>query len=122
MTSFKFATKYMMAFLYIIAGINHFYNTQLYMRIMPPYLPLRLLLVLVSGIFEIVLGVMLMIPKYSRLAAWGLIGLLIAVFPANIHMARNTHMYSDVPDWFLIWIRLPLQLVLILWAWWYTRE
>jgi uncharacterized membrane protein len=90
-------------------------------RIMPPYLPWHLALVYGSGIAEIVLGAMLLVPRWSRLAAWGLVALLVAVFPANVHMAMNPEAFPDVAPR-LLYLRLPLQGVLILWAWWYTRK
>jgi uncharacterized membrane protein len=87
---------------------------------MPPYLPWHLELVYASGFFEIVLGILLLVPKKSSLAAWGLIALLIAVFPANVHMALNTALYPAI-DPVLLWLRLPLQGVLIAWAYLFTR-
>jgi uncharacterized membrane protein len=121
MKTFRAAMKILMALLFIALGINHFYNPDIYLRIMPPYLPWPMFLQYLAGFFEFVLGVLLLFPKYTRLAAWGLIALLIAVYPANIHMAVNNHLYPDLPAW-LLWIRLPLQFVLIAWAWWFTRE
>jgi uncharacterized membrane protein len=112
--------KYLLAASFIFAGFNHFYNPDFYLRIMPPYLPWPSALHLTAGFFEVVLGVMLLIQRFQRLAAWGLIALLLAVYPANIHMAVNHHLYPDVPMVFH-WIRLPLQLVLIAWAWWFTK-
>ncbi|HKX28740.1 MAG TPA: DoxX family protein, partial [Blastocatellia bacterium] len=75
----------------------------------------------VAGAFEILFGVMILIPKYRRLGAWGLILLLLAVFPANIQMALHPDLYPELPSW-AWWARLPLQFVLIAWAWWYTKE
>jgi uncharacterized membrane protein len=121
MKKFREAMKVLMAMLYIAAGIFHFLKPELYLRIMPPYLPWPMFLQYLAGFFEFVLGVLLLFPKYTRLAAWGLIALLIAVYPANIHMAVNSHLFPDLPAW-LYWARLPLQFVLIAWAWWYTRE
>jgi uncharacterized membrane protein len=121
MKTFRAAMKILMALLFIALGINHFYNPDIYLRIMPPYLPWPMFLQYLAGFFEFVLGVLLLFPKYTRLAAWGLIALLIAVYPANIHMAVNNHLYPDLPMWFH-WVRLPLQFVLIAWAWWFTRE
>jgi uncharacterized membrane protein len=120
MSAFKIGMKYLFAAIFIFAGFNHFYNPDFYLRIMPPYLPWPSALHLIAGIFEVVLGVMLLTPRFQRLAAWGLIALLLAVYPANIHMAVNHHLYPDLPMIFH-WIRLPLQLVLIAWAWWFTR-
>ena len=107
--------------LFILAGINHFYDPDFYLRIMPPYLPWHLFLVYLSGVFETVLGIMLLIPKTQKLAAWGLIALLFAVFPANIYMAMNTELFADINPT-LIYLRLPLQFVVIAWAYWFTRE
>lgn len=117
----KLWLKYVFAVLFIVAGLYHFINPAFYLRIMPPYLPWHLFLVYLSGLFESALGLMLLIPKYTRLAAWGLIALLIAVFPANIQMVLNPQLYPNIPP-FALWLRLPLQGVLIAWAYWYTRN
>jgi uncharacterized membrane protein len=111
--------RYVLGILFIAAGLYHFINPDFYLRIMPPYLPWHLFLVHLSGLFESALGILLLIPKFTRLAAWGLIALLIAVFPANIHMAMNPQLYPDIPP-FTLWLRLPLQGVFIAWAYWYT--
>jgi len=112
-----------MAAFYVFAGIMHFVNTDFYLRIMPPYLPWHLGLVYLSGVFEILLGMLVIVPGFTVLAAWGLIALLIAVFPANIYMAVNRiPMQPGAPPSDLaLWLRLPFQGVFIAWAWWYTR-
>ncbi len=120
MTTLKLITKIIFGVLFIAAGTNHFINPKFYESIMPPYLPWPYQLVILSGIAEIVLGIGLLIPQTSQYAAWGLILLLVAVFPANIHMATHQELYPSVPAIFH-WIRLPLQAVLILWAYWYTN-
>lgn len=112
--------KWILAFTFILAGIHHFLNPQFYLKMMPPVLPAHLLLVYTSGLFEITLGVLLLISKYQKLAAWGLIALLIAVFPANIYMAMNTELFPEISR-ILIWLRLPFQFVLIAWAAWYVK-
>lgn len=119
MLTLKFVTKIIFGLLFIAAGANHFRDPKFYENIMPPYLPWHRGLVIISGIAEIILGIGLLVPRTSRFAAWGLILLLIAVFPANIHMASNPGLYLTVPSAFL-WLRLPLQICLILWAYWYT--
>src|ERR1017187_10335026 len=81
-------SKYVLALFMVGAGTLHFINAEFYLKIMPPYLPLHLELVYLSGFFEIALGVLLLIPRLSRFAAWGIIALLIAVFPANIWFFR----------------------------------
>jgi uncharacterized membrane protein len=121
MPSFKTVTKVIFGLLFIAAGVNHFVDTPFYMSIMPPYLPWHYTLVIVSGVAEIILGIGLLIPKFNRPAAWGIIALLIAVFPANIHMATHPELYPTIPT-IALWIRLPLQVLLILWAYWYTRD
>lgn len=113
--------KWLLAIAFIFAGTNHFLNPDFYMRIMPPYLPWHLFLVYLSGVIEIWLGIFLLIPKFSRLAAWGIILFLLAVFPANIYMAMNTELFTDFNPT-LIYLRLPLQFVIIAWAFWFTRE
>jgi uncharacterized membrane protein len=116
----KTVFKVLMGLLYIAAGTNHFRNPALYVSIMPPYLPFHLELVYLSGILEILLGVLLLIPRYSHLAAWGIIALLIAIFPANINMALHPELTPQFPN-VALWLRLPLQVILILWAYWFTR-
>lgn len=116
----KLISKIIFALFFVAAGVNHFVDTPFYESITPPYLPWPYALVIISGIAEIVLGVALLVPKSSRLAAWGLIALLIAVFPANIYMALNPNLFPTIPV-VALWIRVPVQGLLILWAYWYTR-
>ena len=108
-----------MAIFYFSAGINHLRNPEFYLKAMPPYLPNHALIVLLSGIAEIVLALTLLIPKTRTWAAWGIILLLIAVFPANIFMATSGK-FTNIPETFL-WLRLPLQFVLIWWAYRFTK-
>lgn len=115
----KLVLKYVFAAFFVLAGFNHFINTAFYVKIMPPYLPWHLPFVYLSGFLEIVLGLLLLLPKFVRIAGWGLIALLIAIFPANIHMAVNHQLYPEYSST-VLWLRLPLQIVLIAWAYWYT--
>jgi len=116
----KFEMVYLMAFLYVAAGILHFVKSKIYRSIMPPWLPWHNQLILVSGIAEVILGILL-IPMTTRIiAAWLIIILLIAIFPANIQMAINWSKNKNPKLWIAL-LRLPLQLVLIWWAWLYTR-
>lgn len=108
------ASIYLQAFLYIVAGINHFVSPRMYLAIMPPYVPAHRFMVFASGLAEIVLGAGLLFSGTRTLAAWGLILLLLAVFPANIYMATSER-FHKFPAW-LRWLRLPLQGVLIWWA------
>lgn len=106
----------------ISIGILHFAVSDPFVKMMPPYLPHHLELVYISGFFEILGGIGLLVPFVSQAAAWGLILLFIAVFPANINMAVNNIDLSGIPDSSLLrWARLPLQAVLIAWAWQYTK-
>lgn len=110
-----------MGVLYITAGIGHFVATRIYERIMPDYLPAHHALVLISGVAEIAGGLGVLYPPTRRSASWGIILLLIAVFPANLWMLQHPERFPGIPLW-AMWLRLPLQLVLIAWAWRYTRR
>ncbi len=101
-------------------GTMHFVKPDFFLKIVPPYLPLPEVLVSVSGICEIVLGLLLLVPRYSHLAAWGIIALLIAVFPANVYLYRNQDIVPASPLVHLV--RLLLQGVFILWAYWHTQK
>ncbi|GAB3555588.1 DoxX family protein [Spirosoma fluminis] len=109
---------YLQAIVYMAAGINHFLNPKMYLAIMPPYVPAHSLMVTLSGIAEVALGIGLLFPATRSLSAWGLILLLIAVFPANLYMATSSR-FRKFPVW-LRWARLPLQGVLIWWAYQFT--
>lgn len=120
MTWTKSISKYVLAIFMIGAGTMHFVKPDFFLKIVPPYLPLPEVLVFVSGICEILLGVLLLVPRYSHLAAWGIIALLIAVFPANVYLYQNQDTVPAPPIVHLI--RLLLQSVFILWAYWHTRN
>lgn len=111
---------YVMAVIYVVAGLNHFRNPRLYLKIIPPYFSHPKLLNTLSGMAEIALGLFLCIPKFSSFAAWGIIALLIAVFPANLYMYQNERAGLGLPKWVRL-IRLPLQIGLIYWAYQYTN-
>ncbi len=106
----------------IIVGATHFIKPEQFVRIVPPQLPYPFELVYISGFFEILGGIGLLIPSVSVAAAWGIVALFIAVFPANINQAINSISIEGIPHhpW-LYWFRLPFQAVLIAWAWWYTK-
>lgn len=112
-----------MAAFYVAAGFNHFRDPAFYLPMMPPYLPLHRELVLASGLAEVGLGLALLVPALRRLAAWGVIALLVAVFPANLHVALENVPIGGRPEGLGVWnwVRLPFQALLIAWAWWYTR-
>ena len=118
--SFKLITIYLMSLFYILIGIKHFINVDWYMKIMPPYLSYHKELVYLSGAFEIILGIMLVFEKTRFLAGWGLIFLLIAVFPANIYLAQTNGAAMNISP-ALAWGRLPFQAVFIALAYWHSK-
>jgi uncharacterized membrane protein len=120
----KKISLYGMGILYTLAGILHFINPEFYMKIMPPYLPFHLALVYLSGVAETMLGILLFIPKYKTIAAYGIIALLIAVFPANIYQltsALEGSVELRVPIWTLF-LRLPIQFLLMYWAYTVAKQ
>ncbi len=112
-----------LAAFFVIAGVLHFLKPAFYLQIMPPYLPGPLVLVYLSGACEIVGGCAVLWAATRRWAGLALIVLLIAVFPANIQMAVHPEPLAgwDVPLW-LLWLRLPMQGVLIAWVWWVSNS
>jgi uncharacterized membrane protein len=120
MKYWKFAGKCVFAMLFLTAGAGHFVSPGSFVKIVPRSLPFPRELVLASGVFEVALGLLLLIPSTTRLAAWGLIALLIAVFPANIYMYQHRELFGVSP--LVLLLRLPFQGILILWAWVYTRK
>lgn len=110
---------YLMGVLYVLAGLNHFWHPEIYERMIGGMLPYGLELVYASGIAEMVLGIGVMIPATRTIAAWGLITMLVAIFPANVNMALHP------ADWHMnpwgLYLRLPLQLLFIYWAYLFTK-
>ncbi len=109
-------SRVLLGALFIVAGINHFVRPAMYRSIMPDYLPWHGPLVLLSGIAEILLGGTVLFRRFDAFSRWGLIALLIAVFPANVQMVMDAKHFAPIPVW-LLWLRLPLQVVLIWWVW-----
>jgi len=107
---------YLMAAVYLLAGIMHFVKPKVYIRIIPPYLPNPELLNKIAGLAEIVLALGLLFENTRSYAALGIILLLIAVFPANLYMYQKK--WRGIPSW-MLFLRLPLQVVLIWWAYIY---
>ncbi len=116
----KQLSRIVQALFYIYAGVNHFRHPKFYLRIIPPYIPNPEMANWLSGAAEVVLGIGLLIPRLSRKAAWGIIALLVAVFPANIYHLTSGGAGMKVPQWTLV-ARLPFQLVFGLWAYWHTQ-
>ena len=115
------ALRILLALFFVGAGINHFVRTGFYLRMMPPYVPFHLAMVQITGVAEVALGIFLLVPAASVAAAWGLIALLIVVFPANVQMALHPETFPEFSPRAL-WFRLPLQGVMIALAYWYTRR
>lgn len=111
---------YLMAILYILAGLNHFRNPGMYIKIIPPAFKNPKVINILSGAAEILLGILLTLSFSTHFAAWGIIALLIAVFPANLYMYQNKKASFGLPKW-ILFVRLPLQIILIFWAFQYTQ-
>jgi len=105
---------------FFIGGIAHFAATDAEMRIVPPWLAAPRLLVLISGVFELLGAFGVLYRPTRNMAGWGLILLTIAVTPANIYMLEQASQYPSVPYWALV-LRLPLQVALLVCIWWSTR-
>ena len=121
MIAVKQISRCLFGVFFIVAGANHFVHPELYELMMPPYLRAHAALIAISGAAEVLLGALLIPLRTSRAAGWGLIALLIAIFPANLHMALHTESYPFFSP-VILWLRLPLQIVFIAWAYWYTRS
>ena len=109
-----------LAAFFINIGVDHFINPDFYLGIMPPYLPLHLEAVYISGLFEILGGIGVLIPALRRFSGFGLIALLIAVYPANIYMLMTPEAFPDIPV-AVLWLRMPLQFLFAYWAYVITR-
>ena len=119
MSFLKAFLRVLLGVLFIAAGLNHFWHTAFYMTMMPPYLPWHLELVYASGLAEIALGAGVLFNRWQGVAGWGLIALCMAVFPANLYMALNPGLFTQFSPTGL-WLRLPLQGLVIVWAYWAT--
>ncbi len=112
-----------MAAFFAMAGIGHFLIPKFFLRMMPPYIPWHKPIVYLSGLAEVGLAALLLIPAYRVWAAWGIVALLVAVFPANVYHFTSSGSADSggmhIPKWALA-LRLPLQLVLVAWAYWHT--
>jgi len=114
-------SRWLAAIFFAAAGTGHFLRPFDYLKIMPPWVPLPLALIYVSGFLEILFGALVLPLKTRKFAGWGLIMLLIAVFPANIHLALHPEIFPSVPAW-VDWARLPFQGVFIFWVWKVTKK
>jgi uncharacterized membrane protein len=113
--------KYLFAAFFVAAGANHFLSPAWYVKAMPSILPYPRLLVYLSGLLEMALGLALLSPKLERKAGWGVVALLLAVFPANISMALRPEEFPALKP-SMLWLRLPFQFVLIALVLWCVRK
>lgn len=112
---------YFLSALFVLGGINHFIKPDFYLKIMPHYFPMPLFLVFISGLIEVLLGIMLLFAQYKKMAAWGIILLLISFFPVHINMIIHAEQWNEIPTAFL-YVRILLQFLLIAWAYQYTKK
>ena len=117
----KLISVYVMGIFYIIVGIKHFQDPSWFVQIVPPILPYKYELVYISGFFEVLLGILLMIPRFQSIAAKGLMALLICVYPANIYLAQTNGVALGISP-LIAWGRLPFQFVFIGLAYWHLKE
>lgn len=119
----KTVLRILLAIAMVAIGANHFISPEPFLRIVPPVLPYPLGLVYASGFFEMLAGIGLLIPRFSRSAAWMLVILYVTVFPANLYQAIHNIPVAALPhDPPLIWLRLPFQALLVAVAWWFTQD
>ena len=111
---------YIMSGMYIIAGLFHFIKPKMYLRIMPRYLPAHLSFVYLSGLLEIVLGTLLLFKAYKDWAIYGIIRMLLIFLLVHFYMLSSKKASAGIPRWILL-LRLPLQFVLIWWAYFYLQ-
>ena len=109
-----------LAAFFINVGVDHFVNPDFYLDIMPPAFPLHAEAVYISGFFEVLGGISVLVPRLRKIAGWSLLALLVAVYPANIYMALNPEIFPDIPVT-LLYIRLAFQFLFFYWAYIVTR-
>jgi uncharacterized membrane protein len=107
--------------LYVGSGINHFAHADFYLKIMPDHYAHPDALVQLSGVFEILGGLGLLLPFTRRFSAAGIMAMLVVFFDVHIFMLTHASRFAGVPLWAL-WVRIPLQFALIWWAWLYARR
>lgn len=115
----KTAARIVLGVFFIIAGSLHFLQTNSYILVVPNYLPFRLVAVYISGLVEIILGVLLLTNKQRRIAAWGMILLIISLLPVNIYI-EEAGIESNIP--WLSWGKIPIIIILIGLSWWQTTD
>ncbi|MDB6078650.1 MAG: DoxX family protein [Akkermansiaceae bacterium] len=114
-STLKRISRVLLAIFFVVAGVNHFLRPGPYLAMMPPWLPWPVAMNQISGAAEIAGGLGILFPWKRRCAAWGLIALLVAVFPANLQVALHGWPGMHIPAW-ILWARLPFQPLLIAWV------
>ena len=117
----KVISVFVMGIFYVVVGVKHFQDPSWFVQIIPPILPYKYELVYISGFFEVLLGILLMIPRFQSIAAKGLMALLICVYPANIYLAQTNGVAMGISP-LIAWGRLPFQFVFIGLAYWHLKE
>lgn len=115
--SIRILVRGVAAAFFIVAGWNHFRNPAPYLAMMPPWVPWPETLDKIAGAAEVAGGVGLLVKRFRRAAAWGLLALLVAVFPANLQVALHGWPGVRIAPW-ILWARLPMQLVFMALVWW----
>ncbi len=114
--------KYLLALFWFAGGVNHFINTDFYLTLMPDYIPAHRAMVLLSGVTEIVAGILVATPRLTKWGAWLCIAQLVVFFTVHIDMiVHAADKFPDIPI-ATLWIRIPIQFLFIFWAWWFTRD
>ena len=111
--------QYLLGLILLVSGVLHFMKPKIYEKIMPPYIPAHSTMILLSGILEMIFGLMLLNPQTQNIAAWLIIAMLIAFLPVHIHMLQHKEASMKLPKWLLV-IRLLLQFGLMYWAFQYS--
>lgn len=107
--------RYLLAVLFLCSGVYHFISPETYLSMMPIYVPYPETANYLSGATEILGGIGVVLPRWQRAAGWGLIVLLVALLPANLHMAMNGWESVTLPKW-ILWLSVPLQFLLMAWV------
>ena len=113
-SNLRIGSRWVLTIAFVVAGANHFRTPETYLSMMPPWLPAPELLNLVSGAAEIAGALGILHNATRRIAAIGLILLLVAVFPANLQVAIHGWPGTEIPQWVLV-ARLPFQIIFIWW-------
>lgn len=122
MKTVRIGLRWVLAVFFVVAGLNHFRAPEIYFGMMPPWLPWPGAMNMISGAAEVLGGIGLLVPATRRAAGWGLIALLVAVFPANLHVAWQGEMPGFDFSPAVLWARLPFQAVFAVAVWWVARE